>query len=354
IVGTMAAWVQNDIKRVLAFSTVGQIGYIFLGLGLGTVLGVAGGIFHFLNHAFFKGLLFLCAGALIHSTGTRKIDEMGGLIERMPLTASAMFVGALSLGGVPPFNGFASKLMIYEASLERGLVAGGPFGGVYVLYCILAMFGSAVSLATLMRVVGSVFFGRLPDHLKSVCEAPATMNMPLLILSAGCIIFGIVPQIAIDYLVRPSVQVVVGGVVGTTSLGLVTSIGFYGATMVAALLFTPIMFGIGIYYLTRPRELPPPLETKYGIFIGGEVEKPYMDIDKIRVDSSLFTFAPAKLFNRFYQFMWLGGIDMLYRRFTGYFVSATEFLRRSHVGVVNIYSVWVVLGAAILIILMVI
>jgi len=349
-VGTMAAWVQHDVKRVLAFHTVGQIGYIFLGIGLGTTLGVAGGLFHFLNHAFFKGLLFLCAGCLIYSTGTKKLDQMGGLFERMPLTASSMLVGALSLAGVPPFNGFASKLMIYEASLEKAMVTGGALGGVYVLYCILAMFGSGVSLATIMKVINSAFFGQLPDRLKTVKEVPATMYTPLLVLSAICLILGVAPQLALDYFVGPAVQVVVGGGVKTTIFGMVTSIGFYEATTIAALIFTPLVSGIIIYWKARPRKVSP-VEAKYGIFVGGEVEKPYIDMEKVKVDAESFTFAAVQTFNRFYRFMWRGGLDRIYRTLARNFVLATRHVRWTQVGVINIYSVWVVLGAVILMVL---
>ncbi len=352
-VGCMAAWVQSDVKRVLAFSTIGQVGYIFLGMGLGTTLGVAGGLFHFLNHSFFKGLLFLCAGCLIYSTGTKKLDQMGGLFGRMPLTALSMLVGALSLAGVPPFNGFASKLMIYEASLEKAMVTGGALGGVYVLYCILAMFGSGVSLATIMKVINSAFFGQLPDRLKTVKEVPATMYTPLLALSAICLILGVAPQLALDHFVGPAVQVVVGGGVKTTIFGMVTSIGFYEATTIAALIFTPLISGIAIYRKVRVKTVPP-VEAKYGIFVGGEMEKPYVDIDKVKVDAESFTFAAVQTFNRFYRFMWRGGLDRIYLKLAENFFTVARHIRRTHVGVINIYSVWVVLGAVILMVLIVI
>jgi len=352
-VGTMAAWVQHDVKRVLAFHTVGQIGYMFLGIGLGTALGVAGGLFHFLNHSFFKGLLFLCAGCLIYSTGTKKLDQMGGLFERMPLTGSCMIVGALSLAGLPPFNGFTSKLMIYEASLEKGMIAGGPLGGVYVLYCILAMFGSAVTLASLMKVINSAFFGRLPEGLRGVKEPPATMLAPLLVLSAICLVLGVAPQLALDYFIDPAVKVVTGGSVETTFLGVVTSIGFYEATVIGALILVPVVAGIAIYWRVR-RKVVPPGEAKYGIFVGGELEKPYIDLERVRPDSDLFSFAAVQVFNRFYRFMWRGGLDRIYRILGRRFLIATGYVRRTQVGVINIYAVWVVLGTVALMILLVV
>jgi len=278
---------------------------------------------------------------------------MGGLFGRMPLTALSMLVGALSLAGVPPFNGFASKLMIYEASLEKAMVTGGALGGVYVLYCILAMFGSGVSLATIMKVINSAFFGQLPDRLKTVKEVPATMYTPLLALSAICLILGVAPQLALDHFVGPAVQVVVGGGVKTTIFGMVTSIGFYEATTIAALIFTPLISGIAIYRKVRVKTVPP-VEAKYGIFVGGEMEKPYVDIDKVKVDAESFTFAAVQTFNRFYRFMWRGGLDRIYLKLAENFFTVARHIRRTHVGVINIYSVWVVLGAVILMVLIVI
>lgn len=347
-VGCMAAFVQVDIKRVLAFSTIGQIGYIFLGIGLGTTLGVAGGLFHFLNHAFFKGLLFLCAGCLIYATGTKKLNEMGGLLERMPITASCMIIGALSLGAIPPFNGFASKLMIYWATFEKGIIVGGVHGGVYVIYCIMAMFGSAITLATLMKVINSAFFGQLPSKLKTTKEVPATMYIPLLILSAICLIFGIAPQLALNYFVNPAVQIVVGGVVETTTLGIVTMIGFYEATTIAAIVFIPLIVGILIYRKVSTRDL------KYDVFVGGEAEKPYIDMEKVKADAESFNFATVQMFNRYYRFMWRGGLDRIYQKLAAKFLLITSYVRRTHVGVVNIYSAWIILGAIALIVLVMI
>ncbi|MBS7622788.1 hypothetical protein KEJ39_03830, partial [Candidatus Bathyarchaeota archaeon] len=263
------------------------------------------------------------------------------------------FIGSFSLAGVPPFNGFASKLIIYEASLEKGVAVGWPMGGIYVLYCILAMFGSAVSLATMMKVMNSAFFGRLPDRLGTVKDVPATMYTPLLALSVACIILGVAPQLAIDHFVGPAAQIVVGGAIQTTIFGVVTSIGFYQATMIATLIFMPLILGVVIYQKVGMWRAST-AEPKYGVFVGGEIERPYVDIGEVKADMRSFTFAAAQMFDRYYQFMWRGGLDRIYRRLASCFAAATGHVRRAHIGVINIYSVWVVLGAVILMILAVI
>jgi len=115
LIGVLLALAQTDIKRLLAYHSVSQMGYILLGIGLGTRLGLAGGLYHLVNHAVFKGLLFLCMGAVIYSTGTRNLDNLGGLWKKMPITTSTCIIAALAISGIPPFNGFASKTVLTKS-----------------------------------------------------------------------------------------------------------------------------------------------------------------------------------------------------------------------------------------------
>ena len=112
------AFGQWDFKRLLAYHSISQIGYVVLGIGLASPLGVFGGLFHLFNHAAFKSLLFLGSGAVNSSTGTRDLRQMGGLKERMPVTAATSLIASLSIAGIPPFNGFFSKLIIILACLQ--------------------------------------------------------------------------------------------------------------------------------------------------------------------------------------------------------------------------------------------
>jgi multicomponent Na+:H+ antiporter subunit D len=118
-IGVMMALVQHDFKRLLSYHAVSQLGYIIAGVGLAAPLGVAGGLFHLMNHAMYKGLLFLCAGAVFYRIGTWDLDEMGGLSKKMPFTTLAFLVGALAISGIPPFNGFVSKWMLYVGTYEK-------------------------------------------------------------------------------------------------------------------------------------------------------------------------------------------------------------------------------------------
>ncbi|MCX7001419.1 MAG: proton-conducting transporter membrane subunit, partial [Candidatus Sumerlaeota bacterium] len=120
IIGVMMALVQHDSKRLLAYHSVSQIGYVILGIGTGVSIGVAGGLFHLINHAVFKSLLFFCVGAVIYRTEKRDLDKLGGLARFMPVTFLCCLIASLSISGVPPFNGFVSKWMIYQGLIEMG------------------------------------------------------------------------------------------------------------------------------------------------------------------------------------------------------------------------------------------
>ena len=171
---------QTDMKRMLAYSSISQVGYVVLGIGIGTPLGIAGGLFHLFNHALAKGLLFLNSGAVQQSTGTRNLDEMGGLAKRMPVTAATSLVGSLSIAGVPPLGGFWSKLLIIMALVQAG-------HGVLAVVAVLA---SVVTLWYYLIMQRKAFFGKLNEKWAAVKEAPfwmtaATVLLALLVIGSG-------------------------------------------------------------------------------------------------------------------------------------------------------------------------
>ena len=125
LLGIILALTQDDLKRLLAYSSVSQMGYVLVGIGLGTYLGCYGGLYHLLNHAIYKSLLFMCVGAVMYATGHRRISELGGLRKQMPITSACFFLGALAIAGFPPLNGFWSKLTVYLALAQGRAVVGG-------------------------------------------------------------------------------------------------------------------------------------------------------------------------------------------------------------------------------------
>jgi len=306
-----AAWLQDDVKRLLAYSTAAQIGYMFLGLGIGTAIGVAGALFHFFNHAIFKGLLFLGAGCLIYATGTRRLSEMGGLARNMPVTAACMVVGGLALAGVPPFNGFASKLLIYEGALQRAIGEGGAMGGLYATFCALALLGSAMTLASVLKMLHSAFFGSRPARLEGVGEVPLSMRAPMVVLAALCIVTGVAPRLVLDYLVNPAVAVVSGGAVPDyVLLGFATPIGFYEALVLSLIIAASLLAGYAMYRASlRPMVEPAAIALP---FTGGEVDEPYLGLERARVGPSPFHLSFASAISPLHSFMEGGGLDRAY------------------------------------------
>jgi hydrogenase-4 component B len=202
--GVAFALGQHDIKRLLAYHSIENIGIILLGIGLAlmgrslghpewVVLGMAGAFLHVWNHAFFKGLLFLAAGAAIRATGTRVIDRMGGLAATMPRTAALFLVGAIAITGLPPLNGFVSELMIYLGLVRSAL----PGGAMFAAFAtpVLALVG-ALAIACFVKVFGAVFLGtpRAPTS-GTPGEAPASMVGAMLVLAALCAFIGLAPAL---------------------------------------------------------------------------------------------------------------------------------------------------------------
>jgi len=180
MVGVVLAIGQWDLKRLLAYHSISQIGYIILGIGLGTPLGIAGGLFHLFNHSMFKSLLFLNSGAVEYATGTRDLEKVGGLNEKMPVTGITSLIASLSIAGIPPFNGFWSKLMIIVACIQAH----------HYLYALWAVVGSILTLASFAKVQKFAFFGTLKSALIGIKEVPIFMRLSMIALSIICIFGG--------------------------------------------------------------------------------------------------------------------------------------------------------------------
>ena len=187
VLGIILALSQNDLKRLLAYSSVSQMGYVLVGIGLGTYLGCYGGLFHLLNHALYKSLLFMCAGAVMYATGARRISELGGLRSAMPITSACFFLGALALAGFPPLNGFWSKLTLYLALAHAGLWWA----------AVIAVLTSVLTMVVMVRAGYRVFWGSRPEGNPAVPvlrSVPARMWAPMAVLAAVCVLLGVFPQ----------------------------------------------------------------------------------------------------------------------------------------------------------------
>ena len=194
LVGAVMALAQDDLKRLLAYDTVSQAGILVVGLSTGTAAGVSGAVYHLVNHALFKALLFLCAGAVVHRTGLTKLSELGGLARRMPLVTAGFVVGALSIAGLPPFNGYVSVGLIHQGLLERHETV--PYA--------LMLVSQVITIAALGRAAWLAFFRPRPEAHGDLERLRPGMLAGLASLAGCCVVFGVAPGFFLDTLMAPA------------------------------------------------------------------------------------------------------------------------------------------------------
>jgi multicomponent Na+:H+ antiporter subunit D len=221
VIGVFLAIGQWDIKRLLAYHSISQMGYVVLSVGIGMILvargsrpevaalAITGGIFHLINHAAFKGLLFLNAGAIEYAIGTRNLKEMGGLAKNMPATSAASFVASMSISGIPPFNGFFSKLVIIIAAVM----------GRFYLLAALAVIVSIITLASFLKFQRYAFYNKSDIRRDKVKEVPFPMVFSMVVLSILCLILGllIIPEIR-EAILTPAVHILTDPLKYTTTI----------------------------------------------------------------------------------------------------------------------------------------
>jgi formate hydrogenlyase subunit 3/multisubunit Na+/H+ antiporter MnhD subunit len=221
VLGVLFALAQHDLKRLLAYHSVENIGIIALGLGAGVlgvalnepgvaVLGFAGALLHVVNHAVFKGLLFLGAGAVIHGTGTGELDRQGGLMKRIPVTAVTFLVGAIAISGLPPLNGFVSEFLIFLGAFEEETLSGasGAFPALAVIGSLALIGGLAAACFT--KAFGIVFLGEpRTDAARDARETGWLMRIPLIVLAACCLLIALFAHPIVQSL-EPVLQTVTG------------------------------------------------------------------------------------------------------------------------------------------------
>jgi hydrogenase-4 component B len=206
LLGVLYALMEHDLKRLLAFHSVENIGIIFIGIGAGLMfqsyglttlatLGIVGGLYHTINHACFKGLLFLGAGSVLHATGTRNMEEMGGLIKRMPRTALFFLVGACAISGLPPLNGFASEWLVFQALLGGSAIPQPEVAVIMPIAVAMLALTSGLAAACFVKAFGITFLAipRSPEAAHAH-EAPLSMQAGMVSLALMCAALGLAPS----------------------------------------------------------------------------------------------------------------------------------------------------------------
>ena len=244
--GALYAAVQEQGKRLLAYSSISQLGYVIFGIGLGTPLALTGALFHALSHLLFKGLLFLSLATVIQRTGTDEFARLGGLVRRMPWTFLAVLIGVIALAGVPPTVGFPSKWLLYEAAIEKHLV-------------FLAAVVFAASTAAFLyayRFIFSVFLGQLQPENESVREGHLLWVLPQMVLTGAILVLGVWPGLAlqwIDPILEQFGYPPLPHTLGTIS----TPLGTFNATVVGLAFTATLILALLLFLLTaRSRRIP--------------------------------------------------------------------------------------------------
>lgn len=323
--------VQQDFKRVLGYCAVSQVGYVLLGIGTGHPLGIAGGLFHMVNHAIYKSCLFFSGGAVEQQTHMTDVERLGGLGKSMPVIFVSFLIAALSVSGVPPLNGFASKWMVYQAIIETGKSG----GGAWILWLVVAMFGSALTLAGMMKLVHAIFLGQPLSNLRQSGRqgeaTPFVMSIPPIVLAALCLLFGIwAYALPLQYLIFPILD----------QEPVFT--GIWEPTLTTVLILIAIGLGLLMYVAGQLAKRMRRTE----VFIGGET----LDaVPGMRVSGGAFynTVQEMPVFRTFFVLAQRGVFDP-YEVGSKVTVGMHRVLGNLHDGILSTYLSWCLLGMGIL------
>ncbi len=333
IAAVMMALIQHDLKRLLGYHAVSQVGYMVLGIGTGNPIGIAGGLFHMFNHSIYKSCLFLSGGIAERRAGTGNLARMGGLIKAIPLVFLTFLIASLAISGVPPMNGFASKWLVYQGVITSG-------DSMWVLWLLAAMLGSALTLASFMKLIHSVFLGQPSDGVKkTIAENKRGTSIltaiPVVVLSLLCIVLGVFAwKIPFAEFFRPEIR------------GQVDFPGIWQSGLATLMIIAGFIAGYLIYLagtLKKARTAAP--------FIGGEVleDNPdmrvsgvdfYKTIRELGLLKGIYRWAEKKYFD-FYE---VAG------KFTGGFGVVFSFM---HNGLLSRYILWCLIGLVVLCIVLI-
>ena len=331
ISAVMMALVQHNYKRLLGFHAVSQVGYMILGLGLGSPIGIAAGLFHMINHALYKSGLLLSAGCIEYRTGEENIDELGGLSKVMPVTFFSSLIFAMAISGVPPLNGFASKWMIYQGIIDFGVGSDFP-NKLWVIWLALAVLGSALTLASFIKFIGGIFLSRRKPAFEKIREVPVLMWLPLIILALFCIVFGIIAT----NIIVPKLFMPITGEFQFT--------GFWNSSLVSLLVPISFILGIAVYMATNLKKF-----RTEDSFIGGEKIQ-----DETRYPTPEFykTISELGFFSWMYKKAEKKWFD-IYDLSKQFVLWLSHLLSEAHTGVLPGYIIWVCAGLIIMLLIMI-
>ncbi len=327
IIAVMIAMVQHNLKKLLSYHAISQVGYMILGIATMTPVGIAGGVFHMLNNAIYKCCLFLCGGAVEQAAGTSELDRLGGLGKKMPITFVTCLIAALSISGIPPFNGFVFKWMVYQGVVQMGTKQAGGAASLWPIWLTCAMFGSALTLSSFVKLIHSLFLSRLPGELKDVKEVSLSMKVPMVVLALLCVFFGVFYHVPLKLFIYPALNIEPGtAIFGIWESGLATIL------IVVGIIIGGLILAVG-WFSRKVRIVP--------TWTCGEVQ----DNEQMIIPGTHFykTVSSMGGLKQLYTGQEKGHFD-LYNQSGKIGLGLTGFLRWLHSGLLPMYLTWVTLG----------
>ncbi|MBN1791045.1 MAG: hypothetical protein JW830_11150 [Bacteroidales bacterium] len=322
IIAVMMALIQHNYKRLLGYHAVSQVGYMITGIGLGSVLGIAGGLFHMINNAVYKSGLFLAAGCVKSATGKDDLEELGGLSKAMPVTFICSLIFALSISGVPPLNGFASKWMIYQGIIDLGKGTG-PENHLWMVWLAMAVIGSALTLASFVKFISGIFLGRQKPALGTIQEVNPLMWAPMLLLALICIGFG---TFATNWVIPSMLEPITGNIHYS---------GLWNSSLITLLIGISLLLGILFYVIATSGKL-----RVAESFIGGETNRDETGFEPV---SFYETIRNSLLFKPFYAWAEKKYFDV-YELSKKLVLDVSDLFSKAHTGILSNLAFWVLAG----------
>ena len=345
LAAVLMAMLQHNLKKLLSFHAVSQVGYMVLGLGTGTAVGVVGGLFHMINHAIYKSNLFLMSGTVGKAAGTDEIEKMGGLARFLPVTFVCSVIAAASISGIPPFNGFVSKWLVYQGTL--GVVS----KGLATTVLVVAVFGSALTLASFVKVIYAAFLSPAPaetDYAKHPPHESFVRVVPMIVLALACVVLGLWPQAVVQDVLVPGVKEATGVLepgptgptVGSSGGALVAKdLGLWNPSQATGLILIGVLLGLLMVWLLAVQKKVRVVRP----FLAGEVAGP--GDDRWRVPGTHFYETVQKL-PVLGPLLGQGEGGQLdpYNWSKRYGKRFVDLLRGLHTGLLGLYVAWCLVG----------
>lgn len=335
IIAVMMALIQHNGRKLLGYHAVSQVGYMVLGISTGNPIGIIGGLFHMVNNAIYKSSLFLSFGSVEKQTGTADLDDMGGLARKMPWTFLAAIIGALSISGIPPLNGFFSKWMVYQGILETASQQGTIWQIIINTCLVLAVFGSALTLASFIKFIHAIFLSKLPkkyNDVKEVCFINWFANNLLALL---CVIFGVLAfALPVKMFLLPILPA------GTMLSDIL--LGFYSTKVIMFLFVISIILGTIIYLIFRKIRFDDEYvgtkpTTEAHRLTGVDF---YNEIKEMRPFRQIYKLAEKKYFD-------------IYNWYENFLFGFGDVLHKLHTGLLHTYAMWMLAGLVIVTLILV-